>query len=773
VVQLLKGYTDIDVPAYLLWYVLPTTAAALLLAVLSVFVQVLVPQKFIGWSLMLLQLVASIALASAGFEHNLYNYANTPPVPLSDMNRMGHFWQGAWWLLAYWSAFATILAVLAYALWRRGATTALRPRGRQLRQRLRGPALGALVIAVAAWLGLGGWVYYNTNVLNRYVPVPEREAMAAEMEKTLLPFEQLPHPRITAVTVDVQLFPREIRAQTRGRYTIDNPRGVPISDVHVQWGERARLDAFELAGATLKQEWPRYHYRIYALAQPLQPGESREVTFRTTLEERGFTNGAPLTRVVENGSFIDNSEFTPGFGPQRDPFLKDRAKRRKHGLPPDLRPPKLEDDSARRFSGFRHDSDFVTADITVTTDADQTPIAPGRTVSDTVADGRRTVHFVTDAPINHFYSIQSGRYAVQRDVWKGPKGDVALAVYYHPAHPYNVARMLEAMKLSLQMFSERFSPFQFSQARILEFPAYANFAQSFANTIPYSEAIGFIAHPTDASKIDMVTYVTAHEIAHQWWGHQLVPSDQQGATMLVESFAQYSALLVMEKMYGKDQIRRFLKYELDRYLRARGGEVVEELPLARVEDQQYIHYQKGSLAMYWLKEVVGEEVVDRALAQLLQRHAFKVPPYPNTLDFLAILREQAGPQHDALIADLFERITLLDLKTTAAAVHKRADGRFDLTLTIEAHKRYADGKGQETEAPLDEEVEVGAFTAEPGKAGFGADEVLTMARQRIRSGSQMVTLTLDKAPAWAGIDPYNKRIDRNSEDNLKAVSVVP
>jgi aminopeptidase N len=174
-----------------------------------------------------------------------------------------------------------------------------------------------------------------------------------------------------------------------------------------------------------------------------------------------------------------------------------------------------------------------------------------------------------------------------------------------------------------------------------------------------------------------------------------------------------------------------------------------------------------------LKEVVGEEVVDRALAQLLQRHAFKVPPYPNTLDFLAILREQAGPQHDALIADLFERITLLDLKTSAAEARKRADGRFDLTLTIEAHKRYADGKGQETEAPLDEEVEVGAFTAEPGKAGFGPDSVLTMARQRIKSGSQTVTLTLDKAPAWAGIDPYNKRIDRNSEDNLKAVSVVP
>ncbi|HEU5294832.1 MAG TPA: M1 family aminopeptidase [Burkholderiaceae bacterium] len=772
-VQLLKGYTAIDAAAYALWYVLPTTVAALLLAVLSVFVQVLVSQKFIGWALMLLQLVASIALASAGFEHNLYNYAGTPPVPLSDMNRLGHFWIGAWWLLAYWSAFATILAVLAYALWRRGATVALRPRLAQLKLRLRGPALALLVVATVAWIGLGVWVYVNTNVINRYVTAPQREQLAAEMEKTLLPFEQLSHPRITAVTVDVQLYPRETRALTSGRYTIDNPRGVPISDVHVQWGERTRLDAFDLAGATLKQEWPLFHYRIYTLATPLAPGESRELTFRTTLEERGFTNGAPLTRVVENGTFIDNSEITPSFGPQRDPFLKERSKRRKHGLAPDLRPPKLEDDGARVFSGFRHDSDFVRADITVTTDADQAPIAPGQTVSERVADGRRTVHFVPDAPINHFYSIQSARYAVERDVWKGKQGDVALAVYYHPDHPYNVARMLQAMKLSLQMFGERFSTFQFKQARVLEFPAYATFAQSFANTIPYSEAIGFIAHPSDDTKIDMVTYVTAHEIAHQWWGHQLVPADQQGATMLVETFAQYSALLVMERMYGKDQIRRFLKYELDRYLRARGGEVVEELPLARVENQPYIHYNKGSLAMYWLKDVVGEAVVDRALAALLQRYAFKVPPYPNPRDFLAILREQAGPQHDALITDLFERITLLDLKTLAATTRALPDGRHALTLEIEAHKRYADGKGEETEAPLDEEIDVGAFSVEPGKTGFAADSVLALSRRRIVSGKQTLTLTLDKAPAWAGIDPYNKRIDRNSEDNLKAVSAQP
>jgi aminopeptidase N len=766
-VQLLKGYTHIELGAYLLWFGLPTVISAVQLAMLSVFVQVLVPQKFIGWAVMLAYIVATVALSAGGFEHHLYDYGGTSPVPLSDMNGMGRFWIGQAWFQAYWGAFGLMLTVLAYALWRRGTTVALRPRISRLRARLRGPALAVFAAAALAWLGAGAFIYYNTNILNRYRTAPERDAMLAAFENQFLHYETLPQPRIIAVKLDVQLYPQDTRAVTTGSYRIQNRSGAAIGVLHLSFPDRLTLDRIELAGAHLDQEWPEYHYRIYKLEPAMQPGEIRELGFATTLSERGFPNSAPLTRIVANGSFVDNSEITPSIGVSRQGLLKDRAKRRKYGLPPDLRPPTLEDERGRNRSEFRADSDWVDADITVTTDADQTPIAPGYTISDTTANGRRTAHFKPDAPINHFFSIQSGRYEVRRDRWQG----VDLAVYFHPGHDYNVDRMLSAMKTSLALFSEQFSPYQFRQARILEFPSYATFAQSFANTIPYSEDIGFLTRLTDPESIDIATYVTAHEIAHQWWGHQLVPSEQQGASMLVESFAQYSALLVMEQIYGRDHIRRFLKYELDRYLRTRGGEVVEELPLARVEEQQYIHYQKGSLVMYWLKEVVGERVVNGALAALLQQYAFKAAPYPNTLDFLRLLRAAAGPEHAALITDLFEKITLVDVKATSATAVKRPDGKYEVTLQIAARKLYADGKGAETEAPLDELFDIGVFTADPGKAGFAAASVLAMEHRPIHTGSQAVTIVVDQRPSFAGVDPYNKRIDRNSDDNLAKVEL--
>jgi aminopeptidase N len=779
--QAAHGFFRLEIGGYLAWFVWPMSIAAVQIAILTVFVQVLVSNKYIGWAVMLVYFVASVMLGNIGFEHNLYNYGGGPQVPLSDMNGLGRFWIGAAWFQLYWCAFATILLVLAHALWRRGTTVGLRPRLAQIGQHLRGAPVATLAVAALVWVASGGWIFYNSNVLNRYVTQPEHDRKMADFEKTLLPYEQVVQPRVADVTLKVDLFPRDARAVTHGTFTLVNRSTQPIPVLHLQWAENLALDSITFPGATVQTDYPRFHYRIYKLATPMQPGEQRTLAFTTTLAQRGFVNGRPMTSVVPNGSFVNNLEITPSVGFARVGLLEERAKRRKYGLPPELRPPKLEDDSARQFNALVHDSDWVTSDITVTTDGDQTPIAPGQTLSDTGLtkdpDVRRTVHFRSDAPINQFFSIQSGRYDIRRSVWHAPAQggqpahDVDLAVYYAPGHEFNVDRMLAAMAESLALYSKEFTPYQFRQARIVEFPAYAAFAQSFANTIPFSEDIGFVQHWTDPTKIDVATYVTAHEIGHQWWGHQLVPADQQGASMLVESFAQYSALLVMEQHYGKDQVRRFLKYELDRYLRSRGGAVLEELPLDRVEDQDYIYYRKGSVAMYWAKEALGEEVVNAAMRKLLAAYAFKGAPYANTTDFLKLLRAEAGPANDAVITDLFDRITLLDLKATDAVATKRPDGRYEVRFNVEAHKFYADGAGKETEAPMNETVELGVFSAKPGDKGFDASKVLLLEKVPVHGPAMPVTVVVDQRPAWVGIDPYNKRIDRNSDDNLTAVDI--
>jgi len=320
--------------------------------------------------------------------------------------------------------------------------------------------------------------------------------------------------------------------------------------------------------------------------------------------------------------------------------------------------------------------------------------------------------------------------------------------------------MIDSVKKSLDYFSRNFSPYQHRQLRILEFPRYASFAQSFPNTIPYSESIGFIARVKD-DDLDYPFYVTAHEVAHQWWAHQVIGGDLQGSTVLSETLAQYSALMVMEHEYGPDQIRKFLEYELDQYLQGRSTERKKEVPLLRVENQGYIHYRKGSVVMYALRDVIGEQAVNRALAGFIERWGFTGPPYPTARDLLAALQAETPADLQGWLGDLFERITLYDNRATGATARELADGRYEVTLTFQSRKLLAGEQGEESEVAFDDPIDIGVFDED--------EAPLYLQQHRLDGSVSEVTVIVDGKPSRAGIDPYHKLIDRHPDDNETAV----
>ncbi|HEX8777194.1 MAG TPA: M1 family aminopeptidase, partial [Rhodanobacter sp.] len=368
-------------------------------------------------------------------------------------------------------------------------------------------------------------------------------------------------------------------------------------------------------------------------------------------------------------------------------------------------------------------------------------------------------------PMLNFFSYLSARYAVKSVEWKG----VAISVYYDPAHAWNVDRMIESAKDALDYCDSHYTPYQFGQLRILEFPGYASFAQSFANTIPYSESIGFIADLRDRSRIDYVYYVTAHEVAHQWWAHRVIGANMQGSTMLSESLAQYSALMVMKRRYGAGQMRRFLKYELDKYLAGRATDKVAEEPLAKVENEQYIHYDKGSLIFYALQDYVGEDRLDAILKQFLVDKGFQQPPYTTSKEFMDALSAALGPKWQPLLDDFFWKITLFDDRMLDATAKKLPDGRYEVTMKVHAGMAWADGTGKETKVTPNIPIAVGVFAASPGDGRDG--KPLYLEKRVPPDGDSTITVTVDGKPAIAGIDPYNELIDKVPDDNRKAVTL--
>jgi ABC-2 type transport system permease protein len=613
-----------------------------------------------------------------------------------------------------------------------------------------------------AFVGLGSYIFYNTNILNKYETGNSREKLQADYEKQYKAMAKEPQPRVTGVKLNVALFPKEQRARMTGTYQLVNKNSVPVESVQLGFaaGRELIYDKLEFGvPAQLIENNEAMGLRRYKLDSPLAPNAETTLTFDLTLPTRGFKNGPLNTSVVENGSFINSVQMLPFIGYQERGELVRDQDRKKHDLKPKERKLDRDDPEGLKTNYITNYADWITFEAVVSTDEDQIAIAPGYLQREWKENGRRYFDFKMDVPILKFAAFQSARYEVKKDVWKGPKGDVPIEIYYHPGHTFNLDRMIASVKHSLTYNSKAFGDYQHRQFRIIEFPRYETFAQAFPNTIPYSEGLGFIARvrEDDEKDIDYPYYITAHEAGHQWWAHQVIGGNVQGATMLSETLAQYSALMVMKEKYGEAKMKKFLAYELDRYLQGRAFEQKKEVPLGRVEDQGYIHYNKGSLVMYALQDYIGEEKLNQAIRAFRDDTAYKGPPYPSATALIKRIRDVTPANLQYMIDDMFESIIIYDNRATQATYKELAGGKYEVTVKITAKKRKADDLGKENDVAIADWIDVGVLD-EKGAPLF-------LEKRKIEKEETEFVITVDKKPAKAGIDPMNKLIDRRPKDN--------
>ncbi len=761
VYQITQGYFNFEFGTYAVGiYVLQWLPWALM-AVLAFFIQVLSPNKFVGMLLFVAYFIVSLVFAELGLEHNMWSFADAPSVPYSDLNGYGWFLAPFGWYMLYWGALCVALFTLGYALWQRGPEVALKHRFRLLGYQLGRAGKTAVAASLVVFVATGSYIHYNTQVLNTYLTSDERFELQAEYEREFAQYEHDDVPVITRVNAAVDIYPQERRIQATADITLSNPSATAITRALISVPQHTSAWDLTVPGASVTERIAHLNSAWLTFEDPLQPGETRDATLSVTRAHQGFKDNNFDFEVAENGTFINNFSLFPAFGFNTQYLISDRHERRKRDLPERPRAHKLEDSDHYAESGFGKGVTFIDFETTVSTAGDQIAIAPGYLQREWQENGRNYFHYKMDAPIVNFFSYLSARHAVQKDTHKG----VNIEVYHHPEHHWNVDVMIESVKDSLDYFTAAFGPYQHKQMRIIEFPGYRSFAQSFANTVPYSEDIGFVADLRDPEDIDYVYYVTAHEVAHQWWGHQVGAANVQGQSIIIESLSQYSAIMVLRERYGEEKMRKFLKYELDRYLRDRGGELLAEMPFMRSEGQQYIHYRKGSVVMMAILDRLGEERVNLALQNLLDDFQYRNNPYPTTLDLQAALNAQATAEEQAFISDLFERITLYDLKMLAAQATETDNGRYQVSLTVAAARFEADGEGREQEGELNEWVDIALFTGDPEDIS-GDTEVLYNQKHKLESGKNIITLTLDKKPVFAGIDPFIKLIDRDSGDNV-------
>jgi ABC-2 type transport system permease protein len=761
ILQTFAGYYHYELLQYCQEFYLIVFPSVMAYVLLAFFVQTIVSNKFIGHAIIVGVFFIGIALPRFNFENTLYVPMQTTPYTYSDMNRYGHFAAALFWSNVYWLSIVAALAVFSIALSRRGAEDSWSSRWIQARRRLSG-LTPALVLFVLIAIGSGTWYFYNTHVLNTFYTQKQLRDFQAQYERDFKKYEHLPQPKIIAVDANVDLDPAHRSFSGTGHYVVQNKTPNPIEQIHITDQMQSISDLqFDRPFHKVSSS-ARNLYTIYQLETPLAPGDKLNMNFKVGYQSRGFRDGGERPELAYNGMFFDASYF-PSIGYQGGIELDDPRRRREEKLPPVADLPPRGDPWGSVTNLFSAQSDWITFHTTVSTPDDQIALAPGYLQREWHQNGRHYYDYsMGDVKIADFFSYVSGRYAVKKENYKG----INIEVYYTPQHPYEVDDMIASTKAGLDYYQANYSPFQFKQFRILEYPRYRNFAQSFPNTVPYSEG-GFIQRVVDPKKdIDRTYFVTSHELAHQWWGHQLIGGAVAGSNMMSEALAEYSALRVMQKRYGDDQMRKFLSHELDGYLRGRAGESRKEPPLGLVQRESYVWYEKGSMILYALSDYIGEDKVNLGLHNFLMQYRYanaddsQSGPYPDTRQLEAALRAQTPPDLEYFIDDSFEKITLYDNKADDATYVKTPDGKYKVTLTVEGKKLYADGNGKETPTTINDLVDVGVFTGKKDDL-----KVLSIRKERITGGKQTFEFIVNEVPTRAGIDPYNKLIDRNLDDN--------
>ena len=773
--QLLNGYTRLQPGVYLTYFIVPGVVNFAFWAALAILVHVMVNNKYLGYFVFIILFILNIfGWSAVDVSSNLVRLNGSSGLTYSDMNGFGPFLKGWLFFKGYWLLFAALLIYKAYLYMVRGNDTAWKWRIRNAMGRLKGSWPMAALIG-GAWLVMAGFGYYNTKVLNTYTTSDEQEELQVRYEQDYKKYEHMPQPHYTDVSYFIDLDPTARAISYSVDIVLQNKDSVAIDTLHFNVPHRMDVK-MEIPGAELVLNDSALDQRMYRLATPLQPGVSIQITVKGGWRAKGIPNRVEFTGIVDNGSFFNNMDLIPSIGYDPNGEIQDREKRRKHKLPPNERMQKLSDDPAKRMDNYlMRNSDWVHVRTTIGTAPDQIAIAPGSLRKEWTSDGKRWFNYELDHKALNFYSFLSARYEVARETWKDPRGqepDVALEVYFQKEHGVNVPRMLNSMRKSLDYYTANFGPYRQKEARIIEFPRYASFAQAFPGTMPYSESIGFITDLTAKEDIDMVFYVVAHETGHQWWAHQVIGAAMQGSTLLSESMSQYSALMVMEKEYGTDHMRKFLKYEGDKYQNARGSEALGETALMTVENQGYVHYNKASVMLYNLRSFLGEDTLNSAFRSLVDSFGYADPPWPTSLDWYRAVKKVTPDSLNYLLEDNIKYITLYDNKMIEAKGKMNADSSWTVTMKMTAEKEHADSLGKGTSIRMDDWMDI-AVERWPsfGKDKDLNDVPLVQQRVKLHTGENMFIFHVKGKPSAVTIDPDHLFFDRHPDDNRMRVEV--
>jgi len=777
--QLVRGVYDIDWAHYIMELYVINLFYSITLAILSMFFQVIINNKFIAY------FASAIVIFAEPFLFRWLEIANNmlsispslPRVVHSDFYGYGIYKTSLFAFMVYWLLIYSILALVTYWFFIRGRNTTWKERWQELCCRVSASKAVFVVLALMT-AGYSGFMYYQTQILHPYFGQKESLERQAHYEKKYRHLLNCPMPKATKIDYKIDLYPNKRAYTVKGKMWMVNKEDTSIQTIYVN-NEFNFPFKINIQGAKLSAEDKEgiVNFQTYTLAYPLQIGDSLLFEWEYSEANIGVENEVSNTRLNNNGSFLDFSSFTPSLGYNKELEISRKTKREKYGLPTkaDFKPALVRECTHQCMKDYLGGmADWVTIHTEISTDEDQIAIAPGQKTKSWKEGGRNYFQYDLTQPSKFFFSVVSGRYEILKDSAHG----VQCEVYYIPQHAHNTQVMMSALKKSIAYYSQSFGPYKHPVARIIEFPRFSSFAQAFPGTMPYSESIGFTANiVNNPEDVNEVFHIVAHEMAHQWWAHQVVGADMQGSEMLSESIAEYASLKLLEKEYGLDMATKFLKEANNGYVFSRAFEDKKESSLKTVDGQGYIYYQKGSLVLYAIQQLLGENKMNEALSSVIRNYGYKEPPYPNAYALMDEIYSRTPDSLKSQVKAGLEEIVIFETDIQSAKVKKLANNQYETTIQFELVKRAADPNAKEVKkikdiklgksdaVPIQDYFDLALYQNAEDKSRYG--KFISKQRFLLHNKDNTLKILSNKKPDKIVIDPYFLHIHKDPEENIK------
>ncbi|MBE9491560.1 MAG: hypothetical protein IMY70_01635 [Bacteroidetes bacterium] len=436
----------------------------------------------------------------------------------------------------------------------------------------------------------------------------------------------------------------------------------------------------------------------------------------------------------------------------------DNHERKKFGLEKLTPYPSLEN-ADRKISFINNDLTKINA--VISTSIDQIVVSNGTLANKWTKYNRNYFHYHSDIPMQNELVFASGRYEVDKDKYQ----DIDIEIYYDKKHPYNVQRMIDGVKRSFDFNTKNYCEFPFNNIRIVEIPDYmkGGGARSQPGVFIWREGAGFTNNYNDPEIVDMMFGICVHEMAHQWWGYVVTPAYAEGAFMLTETMAQYVEAMCNEYEYGIKMSRKYLKNEMESYLKRRKTDYGGERPMMRsLATQHYLNYPKSSVIMYALHDYIGLDSLSSALKRLLDEYKYN-NKFPLSSDFVNEIKKSTPDSMKYLVTDLFEKITLYENETESAIFEELSNGKYKVRMNVKTAKYYADSIGIQAKQPLNDYIYIGVLNKDK--------EEIYYKKHKFTQDHTKIEVIVDEEPYYAGIDPFIVLIDRDRDNNLKKVLV--